>query len=234
MSHCGPLLTDPRYLELKDRFAGLVVLVGTMAFCLGLSVWAKELARPELQLRASPSTYRGVVGWPHQVDALGSLDAARRSSRPRELRKIVLEGVKSDGTIDVVTGPGSATYLFHNGVKKPKQKKGHAFTVRPALCPRQVVRIRGDGLDPQAELKEFRCPEFTSDPLPVPTCGPRELWARAIQKGASIRQLAHMEYYLSNAGPAWKMVLPRERLQLTMSQDCQTELGPLDAVPVAR
>jgi hypothetical protein len=238
MSRRGPLLTDPRYLELKDRFAGLLVLVAAMAACVCLSFWAKERARPESVLRASPATLRGIVGWPHAVDALGTLEAARRSSRPRDLRQIVLDGVKSDGTIDIVTGPGALTYLFHNGARKPKLLKlpetGAAgsppvVVEKPPQCPRQVIRIREDGIDPQAELKDHRCPAVMSEPLPNPVCGPREIWSKALAKGASIRQLAHMEYYLSKAGPAWKMTLPGGRFQLALSGDCQRELNRADA-----
>jgi hypothetical protein len=233
MSSDGPLLTDPKYLDLKDRFSGLVVLVGAMALCLAFSLWAKEVARPESQLKVSPATLRGIVGWPHSVDALGTLEAARRSSRPRELRQIVLDGVKSDGTIDVVTGPGELTYLFHNVAHKPKPKTESSSaadkTDKPPLCPRQVVRVRRDGLDPQSELKHNRCPETSYEPLPAPSCGPREIWEKAIELGASIRQLAHMEYYRSKAGPAWKMSLSGNRFQLALTSDCQRVLTPAEA-----
>lgn len=246
MSSAGPILSDPRYLELKDRFAGILVLVGAMAACVCFSFWAKEVARPELLLRRVPVTTRGIVGWPHAVDALATLEAARRSSRPRELRQITLEGVKSDGTIDVVTGPGSLTYLFHNGVKKPKPKKPNdsakpeksklekSKAERPPHCPRQVVRVRHDGLDPQSELKDDRCSDVSGgyEPLPIPSCGPKQLWARAIAKGASIQQLAHIEYYRSKAGPAWKMSLPRDRMQIAVSSDCQRELDRLQAAAI--
>jgi hypothetical protein len=243
MSSAGPLLTDPTYLDLKDRFSGLVILVGAMACCLALSLWAREVARPESQLKASPATLRGIVGWPHAVDALGTLDAARRSSRPRELRQIILDGVKSDGTIDVVTGPGELTYLFHNGIRKPAPKVPDAGTPaekpkksdkadKVLQCPRQVVRVRRDGLDPQSELKQNRCPDSDYEPLPIPACGPRELWARALELGASIRQLAHMEYYRSKAGPAWKMSFSGNRFHVALTSDCRRDLTPAEAVAV--
>ncbi len=237
MTRCGPLLTDPRYLELKDRFAGLLVLVVAMAACISFSFWAKVQARPETMLQASPATLRGIVGWPHAVDALATLEAARRSSRPRELRQIVLDGVKSDGTIDVVTGPGALTYLFHNYPKKAKAPKPNepAVVEKPGvvekapLCPRQTILVRKDGIDPQAEVRDNRCPTVMSDPLPIPTCGPREVWVKAVAKGASIQQLAHLEYYRSKAGPAWKMALPRGRFQLALTSDCQRELSRREA-----
>jgi len=232
MTRPGPLLTDPRYLELKDRFAGLLVLVCSMGACVCLSFWAKDVARPESVVRASPATLRGVVGWPHAVDALATLEAARRSSRPRELRQIILDGVKSDGTIDIVTGPGALSYVFHNGEKKPKPPKPNELGAagRPPVgdkavdCPRQVIRVRDDGLDPQAEMNDHRCPVLESEPLPSPTCGPRDLWAKAIAKGATIRQLAHIEYYRSKSGPAWKMSLPGGHFNLVLSADCKLEL----------
>lgn len=241
MTQNGQILDDQRYLELRDRFAGLFVLVTSMALCICLSFWAKGQARPEWSMRVSPATLRGIVGWPHAVEAVATLEAARRSSRPRELRQIVLDGVKSDGTIDVVTGPGALTYHFHNNPKKPKLPKATGTTPaepkaqvadKPAQCPRQVVRIREDGIDPQPEMKDTRCPESTSEPLPVPTCSPRDVWLRAVSKGASIRELAHMEYYLSKAGPAWKMTLPRRWFRLALSGDCQRELSRAEARPL--
>jgi hypothetical protein len=236
MTNRGPILTDPRYLELRDRFAGLLVFLGSMAFCLGLSFWAKEAARPEAQPGDPPQpTLHGIVGWPHAVDAIATLPAARSKSRPHELRQIVLEGVKSDGTIDLVTGPGSLTYVFHNAARKPKPTKPtEKVTVdRQAQCPRQVIRVRRDGIDPQSELKDNRCAGTASEPLPMPTCGPRELWARAIAKGASIRQLAHIEYYRSKDGPAWRMALPSDRSTWVVSGDCQRELEPLQSKPIS-
>lgn len=224
MSKPGPILADPRYLELKDRFAGLVVLLGSMMFCIGLSLWAKGVVRPEAQVAATPSTTRGIVGWPHSVDAIATLEAARRSSRPRDLRRIALDGVKSDGTIDLVTGPGSVSYLFHSGVRKPKPKTPPEVAPKNNHCPRQVIRVSRDGLDPQAELKEYRCPDLVSEPLPVPACGPREVWVRAMAKGASLRSMAHMEYYPSKSGPAWKMEIPAQRFKMVLSGDCQREL----------
>lgn len=232
MSTAGPVLDDPRYLELKDRFAGLIVLLGSMVFCIGLSLWAKGVARPVEQLVANPDLTRGVVGWPHSVDAMATLDAAKRSSRARELRRITLEGVKSDGTLDVATGPASATYLFHNGVKKPKSSPGLSTDLpapKNSHCPRQVVRVARDGLDPQAELKEYRCPEVVSEPLHAPKCSPREVWALALKKGASVRSLAHMEYYRAKDGPAWKMEIPAHRFRMVLSDDCQRELTPAEA-----
>jgi hypothetical protein len=236
MTNSGPILADPRYLELKDRFAGLLVLIGSMAFCLGLSFWAKEEARPESRPGDPPQpTLVGIVGWPHAVDAVATLAAARSKSRPRELRQIVLEGVKSDGTIDVVTGPGSLTYFFHDAARKPKTRKPTESSTadRSAHCPRQVIRVRRDGFDPQSELKDNRCAGTASEPLPIPTCGPRELWTRARAKGASIRQLAHIEYYRSKDGPAWKMTLPADRFALYVTGDCQRELEWLQSKPVA-
>lgn len=235
MSKAGPVLDDPRYLELKDRFAGLVVLLGAMVFCIGLSLWAKGVARPVAQVMANSDLTRGVVGWPHSVDAMATLDAAKRSSRARELRRIILEGVKSDGTLDPTTGPGSATYLFHNGVKKPKVNGApvpEKAITKGSLCPRQVVRVGRDGLDPQAELKEYRCPEVISEPLHAPKCTPRELWARAVKKGASVRHMAHMEYYRAKAGPAWRMEIPAERFRLIVSDDCQRELDAREATVI--
>jgi hypothetical protein len=236
MTHCGPLLTDPAYLELKDRLSGLGVLIGAMAFCLGLSFWAKDVPRPERDPRGARIGVRGISGWPHAVDAIGTLEAARNSSRPRELREIVLEGVKSDGTIDVVTGPGSLDYVFHNGLRDPQPKKAdgaHAAETRPT-CPRQVVRVRSDGIDPQSEMKDNRCPLGAAEPLPNPVCGPRELWVHAIAIGASIRQLAHMQYYRSKAGPAWKLSLSGGKFEMIMSHDCKRELGPREAMPLSR
>lgn len=233
MSKPGPILADPRYLELKDRFAGLIVLLGSMVFCIGLSLWAKGVVRPEAQVAATPSTTRGIVGWPHSVDPIATLEAAKRSSRPRDLRRITLDGVKSDGTVDLVTGPGLLTYLFHSGQRKPKPKTPtDAAAAKNNQCPRQVVRVSRDGLDPQAELKEYRCPDFVSEPLPVPKCGPRDVWLRAIARGASLRNMAHMEYYGSKSGPAWKMEIPSQRFKLFVAGDCQRDLTAQEAAVI--
>lgn len=230
MSKPGPIIADPRYLELKDRFAGLVVLLGSMVFCIGLSLWAKGVVRPEAQVAATPNTTRGIVGWPHSVDPIATLEAARRSSRPRDLRRITLDGVKSDGSIDLVTGPGSVSYLFHSALRKPKPKTPSEASSKNNYCPRQEIRISRDGLDPQAQLKEYHCPDLVSEPLPVPACGPRDVWVRALAKGASLRNMAHMEYYRSKSGPVWKMEIPSGRFKMFLTGDCQHELTARESI----
>ena len=86
----------------KDRIIGLAIVVLTFALGLGLSWWAKLESRPEVAEPPGPPTTEGLSGYPTNVDPVVALKKARSLTKRIILRGMVAEGVKSDGTIDVI------------------------------------------------------------------------------------------------------------------------------------
>src|SRR5687767_12960846 len=96
---------DARPARRSDRVFGLAIIAVAFIACLALSVWAKYASRPETSPPPGPPTTQGIVGWAKAVDAVKTLPRARELTRRTVLRGIVIEGVRSDGTIDLTEGP---------------------------------------------------------------------------------------------------------------------------------
>jgi hypothetical protein len=58
--------------------------------------------------------------------------------------------------------------------------------------------------------------------VPTPTCGPRELWQLAKQKGAGEHQRAKVEYILGSNGPVWNFRIEGTEVDFSTGQDCTT------------
>jgi hypothetical protein len=66
-------------------------------------------------------------------------------------------------------------------------------------------------------------------PLPLPRCGAKEVWAKAIAKGAPKNASARLDYFRSKVGPAWKFQIPSTRFLLNLTDDCKREIPFADA-----
>jgi hypothetical protein len=177
-----------------------------------------------------PPTSRGVVGFPGAVDAVATLDVARDLVVRERLGGIVLEGVRSDGTVDLSKTGARVRYVFQSGRGEgiqPPRPKGTLPT--RAYCGRQDVNLTQEGLAADADNPSVSCTPGAEEELPDPRCGPREVWAQAKKRGAPEGGTARIEYYRAKAGPAWRFELPGGRQKFSVYGDCERELRGKDA-----
>jgi hypothetical protein len=214
----------------RDRLIGLVVVAATFLLCLGLSVWAKERSRPETSQPPGPPIAAGIVGYPTGVDAVASLAAARKLTRRTVLRGIVLDGVQSDGTIDVSEGPGRVRYAFQSEAGQGPQPPREPGTLPKRItCGKQNVVLRKEGLAAEPDQADYPCPPGGLEPLPEPQCSVREIWKLARRRKVPRDRAAHIEYFRAKAGPAWRFEISGTPHRFTMYGDCKRELTGVEA-----
>ncbi len=169
----------------RDRVTGLAILIIAFVIGLGISLWAKKASRPEVAEPPGPPTVGGVVGFPTNVDVLKSLNGARAVTRRPILRNITIEGVRSDGTIDLSEGPGRARYVFQSaegqGAQPPREP---GSLPRRHYCGKQTVHLRSEGLVADPDITDYPCPAQHTDALPEPRCTLADVWAHAVKNGA--------------------------------------------------
>ena len=216
----------------RDRLLGLVIVALSFVLCLALSLWAKEKSRPETSEPPGPPTIEGIVGYPGQVDAVESLPAARKRTRRPALRGIVLDGVQADGTIDLSeAGPGRARYTFQSEAGQGAQPPREPGTLpRRITCGRQDVVLSRGGLAADPDQADYPCPPGGVEALPDPQCPSRQLWKLARRRHLPSEHPAHIEYYRSKAGPAWRFEILGTPHHFTMYGDCKRELTAAEAI----
>jgi hypothetical protein len=225
---------DPQNFRRADRLRGLVIVGLTFALCLLVSVWARRRSLPQLSAPPAPASSVGVVGFPSSVDIVKNLARARELTPRKLLRGIVVENVKSDGTIDV-TARGHVRYSFQSAEGDgPQPAREPGTLARRPTCGRQTVEIRTEGMRAEKDAAEAACAPHPSDPLPDPHCGLPEIWAHAIARGVPTERPARIEYYRANAGPAWRFDAPHVRGRFVLYGDCQRELDGRDAVNIGQ
>jgi hypothetical protein len=214
----------------RDRLLGLVIVAVAFAACLALSFWAKEKSQPETSEPPGPPTVEGLVGYPRAVDAVATLASARKLTRRLQLRGIVLDGVLPDGTIDVSQGGTSRVrYTFQSGPGQGAQPPREPGTLpKRVTCGKQNVIITKQGLVAEPDQADFPCPVAGVEPLPEPQCSVKELWKVARRRKVSRDQPAHIEYYRSRAGPAWRFESGKQP-GFTLYGDCKRELTAAEA-----
>jgi hypothetical protein len=226
MLESGSVIEEPTYASQRDRWRGAFVLSLALLLSFSITLWAKD----QLRLRKSQSTalsvLRGVELWPERVDALKSLNVARKVSQLSSLRGIALDGVKADGTIDLGQAKAAIKYVFQSerqrNVARPTARRPNPSNW---ACPKQVVKLRHEGLTVEPVHLDASCESNQKDVLPAPRCSPKEVWSRAISKGAPKKATAHLEYYRGVLGPVWKFQIPEAKFNLLLSGDCKRELS---------
>lgn len=209
----------------SDKLHGLLVVGGAFLLSLGISLWAKRTSEPEQGRPPAPPTTDGVVGWPSAIRPLETLPAARELTRRNLLRGIVIDGVKSDGTLDVKSADASVRYSFQSlPGQGPQPARVPGVVPRRNLCGRQNVVLRERGLYAEPDQLDAPCHPAQTEPLPEPRCKLSEIWEQATQKGASAEAHARIEYYRSAAGPAWRFELPDGSVRFSVYGDCRREL----------
>ncbi len=209
----------------RDKILGLAIVAATFLFGLGVSVWAKHASRPETSEPPGPPTTVGVIGFPYRVDVVATLPAARGATKRTLLRGIVLDGVRSDGTLNLTEGPGRARYVFQSPPGRgPQPAQAGPPSLRHVYCGRQEVQLRHEGLVAAADQAATPCPPEDLTPLPDPQCSLAAIWQHAIKKGIRGDRLAHVEYYRANGGPAWRFDLREGGKRFVLYGDCRREL----------
>jgi hypothetical protein len=215
-----------------DRLRGLIIVGATFVLCLLISVWAKRRSQPVLSLPPAPPSSVGVVGFPNAVDAVKSLARARQLSQRNLLRSITAEGVKSDGTVDV-SAAGRIRYGFQsNPGEGPEPPRQPDTLARHPYCGRQNINVSKEGMVAEPDAADSSCSPHPADPLPEPHCSLADVWAHALTRGVPKERVARIEYYRSNAGPAWRFEAPHNRGRFSLYGDCQRELDAKEAVNV--
>jgi hypothetical protein len=217
----------------RDRVIGLSILIVAFAIGLGISLWAKKKSRPEVAEPPGPPTTGGIVGFPTNVDTLKSLNGARAVTRRRLLRNVTIEGVRSDGSIDLTEGPGRARYVFQSaegeGAQPPREP---GSLPRRHYCGKQTVHLRSEGFVADPDITDYPCAPAHTDALPEPRCSLSEVWAHAIRAGAPRNRMARIEYFRSRSGPAWKFELPGTPHKYALYGDCGRELSEAEAAVI--
>jgi hypothetical protein len=215
--------------RLRDRNMGLLIVGAAFVASLGVSFWARTKATSGAEAPAPPTT-SGVIGYPTKVDPVGSLELARSLSVRPQLRGMTITGARSDGTVDVSKPGTGVRYTFTSGRGEgPQPPRPPGTLPKRQHCGRQVVHVRGDGMAAEHDRPDAACIE-RGDPLPTPRCGPKELWAHAVAKGAPADRLATIDYYRVSAGPAWRFDIPGTPHHYVLYGDCGRELAGAEAV----
>jgi hypothetical protein len=198
------------------------------ALCLALSFWAKEKSEPETSEPPGPPTVQGVVGYPKAVDAIESLKAARAVTRRAALRGIVLDGVNSEGLLDLSEAAARVRYVFQSEPGDGPQPPREPGTLpKRVTCGKQSVIVRSGGMVAEPDQADHPCPPGGVEALPEPQCSPRALWRQARRRQFPNDKPARIEYFRAKAGPAWYFEVPGTKHRFTMYGDCKRELsGP--------
>ncbi|HEY4103110.1 MAG TPA: hypothetical protein VGM44_04430 [Polyangiaceae bacterium] len=216
-----------------DRIRGLIIVGATFVLCLLISVWAKRRAKPEVSRPPAPPTSVGVVGFPKAVDPLKTLPAARALTPRNLLRGITADRVDRQGNVDVSAG-GRVVYVFQSAAGQgPQPAREPGTLARRPYCGRQNIAIGKEGMVAEPDSAEASCSPQPADPLPEPRCTLADLWAYASAHSAAAGHAAHIEYYRSKAGPAWRFDSVAGGYRFSLYGDCKRELDPRDAMSVA-
>lgn len=220
----APSAPPPKDLKRsRDRLLGLIIVAVAFMVCLALSIWAKEKSRPETSEPPGPPTVEGIVGFPTAVEAVATLASARKLTRRPALRGIVFDGVLVDGTVDVNDSASRVRYTFQSAAGQGAQPPREPGTLPKRItCGKQNVLLTKQGLVAEPDQADFPCPPSGVEPLPEPQCTTKELWRAARKRKVPRDRPAHIEYFRSKAGPAWRFEASGS--SFTLYGDCKREL----------
>ncbi len=207
-----------------------MIVAASFAACLALSIWAKEKSRPETSEPPGPPTVEGVAGYPNAVDPVATLAAARKLTRRPILRGITNDGGQNDGAVDGGEGPGRARDTFQSEAGQGAQPEREPGTLpKRVTCGKQEVVLRKEGLVAEPDQADYPCPPGGVEALPEPQCNARTLWKLARRRKIPNDSRAHVEYFRSKAGPAWRFEVLGTPHHFTMYGDCKRELTGAEA-----
>ena len=216
----------------RDRVWGLLIVGTAFLAALSISWWARGVSTPSEIEAPAPPTTEGVAGFPHKVDAVATLEAARAATKRAELRGISAYGVAADGTVDVSAAGRGINYSFASARGQgPQPPRPPGTLPRHEFCGRQHVRVNGTGLVADPDVPSAPCSP-TMEPLPNPRCGPKQVWQAAVRRGMPADQLANITFFRSTSGPSWRFELPSQRKTLVLYGDCERELTGSEAIDI--
>ena|SRR6187455_2278981 len=210
----------------RDRLHGLAVVGLAFLLSLGISFWAKRVSEPEQSKPPLPPTTAGIVGWPNAVDPVKTLETARSLTRRVLFRGMVAEGVHSNGSL-TMTEPGvRLRYVFQSPAGQgPQPPRVPGLVPRRNLCGRQNVHVNDKGIYADPDQLDLPCAPVPVEALPAPRCTLAEIWNLALARGVAASAVARIEYYRSQAGPAWRFELPDGSTRFSVYGDCRRELS---------
>jgi hypothetical protein len=209
----------------RDRLLGLIIVAVAFAACLALSLWAREKSQPEASEPPGPPTVDGILGFPSETDPLAALVPARKLTRRPTLRGIVMDGVDTSGMVDMSQPGARVRYTFQSTAGQGAQPPREPGTLpKRVTCGKQNVVLTKQGLAAEVDQADYPCSPGGVEPLPEPQCSARELWKFARKRKMPRERAAHIEYYRSKAGPAWRFEIPNTEHRFTLYGDCKREL----------
>lgn len=216
----------------RDRVWGLLIVGSAFLAALCISWWARGISTPSEVEPPAPPTTAGVAGFPHKVDVVATLEAARSATKRSEFRGLSAAGVASDGTVDVSVAGRAISYSFASPRGQgPQPPRPPGTLPRHEFCGRQHVRVNAAGLAADPDMPGLTC-SGNMEPLPTPRCGPKQVWQAAIRHGMPADQLATITYFRSTSGPSWRFELPAQHRSLVLYGDCERELNGAEATDV--
>ncbi len=212
--------------EKRDRLAGFSIIFIAFSAALVISWKASDAVKPNIAREPAPPTSEGLSGYPSRVDPLETLALARELSERDQLRRIVANGVRADGTIDLDAPHSSIRYEFDSALGEGPEPPRPPGTVRHArYCGRQSVQVTRAGIFADQDQPRAPCRPLAGEPLPEPRCTLQQLWSRALERRAPSDGRATIEYYRAHEGPAWRFSIPSASVSFTLFGDCERELS---------
>jgi hypothetical protein len=211
---------------LNERWVAVGMVGVSFLAALAISWRAKQAATPVFSEEPVAPTSDGIAGFPGSVTMKDHLTRARELTPRTELVAISVEGSLPDGRVNVSKG-GSVRYVFRSREGEgPQAKRPYGTLARRMYCGQQSVSIEADGIGARRDQPRASCRSLT-ETLPDPGCSLKALWEVAKERAIEAKT-ARIEYFASNAGPAWRF-LPEGGKPFALAADCKTELRGGDA-----
>ncbi len=216
----------------RDQAFGFAALACSFCAALAISWKASRAVQPDVAVPPGPPSTEGLAGFPESVDPAGSLARARALTRRRDLRRVLATGVDARGVVDLTQPGAGVRYEFAS-----KRGEGPEPPRRPgsprlgSYCGRQVVALGPEGLVAEPDQPRARCPGEPREALPPPACSLAALVALAAERGAEAGKRATIEYYLAQAGPAYRVSIPGSPVRFAVGGDCAQALEGQPARP---
>src|SRR5690606_5467074 len=98
----------------RDKMIGLLIIFGTFALCMVLSLWGMSVSTPTQAPEPGPPSTEHLPGFPKQVNALHLVDRARLLTARSKFRGFVATGVEPNGLMDFTKQNVSVRYAFQS------------------------------------------------------------------------------------------------------------------------
>ncbi len=209
----------------RDKWTGLAIIGAAFLGCMGLSIWGMQMSTPRTAPAPLPVSQEDLPGFPNAVEPFALLARARALSVRDKLRGLTLQGVRADGTVDLEDAGSSVLFAFQSESGMGPQPVREPGTLPPRrYCGVQHVWVDQRGIVARPDNAAQPCGGKPILDLGAPRhCSLVDLWKVAKKKGFSTKSPAHVEYFSSDGGPAYRITQKKRKLTLS-TRDCSTEL----------